>query len=335
MKIGFLHPENEFTEAMLRMLRKQLPEHEVVSWVAKREAPAGDFEVLISLGSVTGAMLAGQPKLGFVQTASTGYESVDVEAATEAGIWVSFAPSDVTGNAASVAEFAVMLLLGAARRLGAYLKAYAGPEGAGSEGLPLILPALHGKTVCIVGLGAVGGEIAQRLRPFGVRLLATDEHPGRAPEGVRGYPAEQLAEVLPEADFVLLCVRASRENENLFDAAMLGRMKRGAVLVNVARGSLIDEGALAAALESGQIAAAGLDVVREEPLQTGNPLLRFSQVLATPHLAGFTDVMLRGTTEFLVEVVREAAAGRKPRSVLNAPGKPRMALKESAPGAAL
>ena len=326
MKIGFLHPENEFTGAMLERLQKSLAEHELVSWVAKQEPPASDLEALISLGAVTGEMLQTQPKLGFIQTASTGYESVDMDAATEAGIWVSFAPSEVTGNAASVAEFAVMLLLGASRRLGAYLKAYAEPASKGGEGLPLILPALHGKTVCIVGLGAVGSEIAERLRPFGVRMTATDEHPEKAPEGVQGYPADRLPEVLGEADFVLVCVRAGKENENLFDAAMLSRMKRGAVLVNVARGTLVDEAALAEALASGQIAAAGLDVVREEPLATGNPLLRFPQVLVTPHLAGFTDVMLEGTTEFLVEVMGEVAAGRRPKSVLNAPEKPRLAL---------
>ena len=328
MKIGFLHPENEFAEAMLGLLRERLPEHEVLSWVPKQEMLAEDLELLISLGSVTGEMIAAQPKLGFIQTASTGYESVDMDAATEAGVWVSFAPSDVTGNAASVAEFAVMLLLGAARRFGAYLKAYSEPGSKGGEGLPLILPALHGKTACIVGLGAVGSEIAERLRPFGMRLLATDEHPDKAPAGVESHPAEKLAEVLPEADFILVCVRASKENENLFDRAMLGCMKRGAVLVNVARGTLVDEQALAEALQSGQIAAAGLDVVREEPLATENPLLRFPQALVTPHLAGFTDVMLEGTTAFLVETVGEVAAGRKPKSVLNAPKKPRLRLSE-------
>ena len=328
MKIGFLHTENEFTETMLGRLRERIPEHEVVSWIAKQKPPAGDLQALITLSPVTGKMLEGLPQLGLIQTASTGYESVDMEAATEAGIWVSFAPSDVTGNAASVAEFAVMLLLGASRRLGAYLKSYAEPASKGDEGLPLILPALHGKTVCIVGLGAVGSEIAKRLRPFGVRMIATDEHPEKAPEGVRGYPAAKLAEVLGEADFVLVCVRASKENENLFDAAMLGRMKHGAVLVNVARGTLVDEQALAESLKSGQVAAAGLDVVREEPLATANPLLRFPQVLVTPHLAGFTDMMLEGTTEFLAGVMREVAAGHKPKSVLNTPEKPRLALSE-------
>ena len=103
-------------------------------------------------------------------------------------------------------------------------------------------------------------------------------------------------------------------------------MKRGAILVNVARGMLIDEHALVGALEDGQISAAGLDVVRNEPLDATNPLLRLPQVLLTPHIAAFTDLMLSGTVDFISQVVKEFEAGRKPKSILNAPQKPRCIL---------
>ena len=320
MKLAFLHPENQFTTALFRDLEKRLAGHELLSWSAGESAPAKDIEGLIALGKVGPDQIAGLDQLAFIQTASTGYESVDIEAATKAGIWVSFAPSDVTGNAASVAEFAVLLLLAASRRLGAFLKAETDP----SLHPPLILPALLGKTICIVGLGDVGEELVSRLRPFGMKITATDEHPERAPIGVTAYKPEQLATILGDADYVVICVRASKENENLIDASMLQAMKRGAILVNIARGTLIDEAALRTSVESGQIAAAGLDVVRNEPLVSENPLLAFPQLVVTPHIAGFTDVMLEGTAAYIAKIVAEVSSGKKPNSVLNAPNQPRL-----------
>ncbi len=323
MKLAFLHPENQFTGEMFRILQGSLARHELLSWVSGHPAPSPDIELLIALGKVGAQQLEGLGKLGFVQTASTGFESVDMEAATAAGIWVSFAPSDVTGNAISVAESAIMLLLAASHRLGMFLRAQGDP----SIHPPLLHPALSGKTVCIVGLGGVGEQLAVRLRPFNCRITATDEHPEKAAEGITAYKPEQLREALREADYVVLCVRAGKENENLMDASMLAAMKPGAILINVARGTLLDESALLASLKDGHLAAAGLDVVRDEPLQPDNPLLTLPQIIAMPHIAGFTDIMLHGTSEFLTKVVGEVAAGSKPSSVLNNPESPRLPLR--------
>ena len=320
MKLAFLHPENQFTDALLSAIREKLSGHEILSWVTGRNAPARDIEILIAIGKVGPEELDGLDKLVFIQTASTGYESVDMDAASGRGIWVSFAPSDVTGNAASVAEFAVMLLLAASRRVGAFLKA----EKDRSIHPPLIHPVLSGKTVCVVGLGDVGEEVVKRLRPFDVKIVATDEHPEKAPEGITAYAPDKLREIVATADYVVLCVRASPANENLVDAAMLQAMKRGTILVNIARGTLVDEAALIEAVEGGQIAAAGLDVVRDEPLQPENPLLGFPQIVVTPHLAGFTDLMLEGTAAYISKVVDEVASGKKPGSVLNEPANPRL-----------
>ena len=323
MKIAFLHKENDFTAELLRELQTTKKQHQVVSWIIGEPAPARDFELLITLGKVGAEELAGQTRLGFIQTASTGYEAVDQDAATDDGIWVSFAPSDVTGNATSVAEFAVLLMLGAARHLNQYLQ----PAREGGSKPSLIQPSLSGKTVCVVGLGAIGEQLIDRLRPFGMKFRATDEHPEHAPSDVTAYPADQLGEALTGADFVVVCVRASKENENLINAAIFSAMKRGVVLVNIARGTLIDEAALLAALESGQVAAASLDVLQVEPPDPQNPLLALPQVLVTPHIAGFTDIMLHGTVKYLGEVIDEVAAGVKPESVLNQPRQPRLALK--------
>ena len=322
MKIAFLHTQNFFTSELLQRFRTTLAHHEVVEWIGGKDAPAFDFDLLLAMGNVGCELLVVQPKLLLIQTASDGYEEVDIDAASELGIWVSYAPADLTGNATSVAEFAVLLLLGAARHLGeALISLHRDPVKP-----PTLNLSLSGKTVCIVGLGTIGQKLVERLRPFGVKLVATDEHPENAPADVTAYPADQLNTAVAQADFVVICVRASKENENLVNAAALAAMKRGVILVNVARGMLVDERALVHAVTNGKISAAGLDVLRNEPPDRKDPLLQLPQVLVTPHIAGLTDLMLNGTVNYICQVIEEFAAGKKPKSILNSPAKPRYLL---------
>jgi len=166
------------------------------------------------------------------------------------------------------------------------------------------------------------------LRPFGVKMVATDEHPENAPADVTVYSADHLNTAVAHADFVVICVRASKENENLINAAVLASMKRGAILVNIARGMLIDEAALVDAVTRGQISAAGLDVLKNEPPDRNDPLLQLPQVLVTPHIAGPTDLMLAGTVNYISCVIDEFAASTKPKSILNSPEKPRRRLRD-------
>ena len=324
MKIGFLHADNEYLQAMLEQVRDGLKEHEVVSWISGEEAPATDFEMLIAMGKLSREQMEAQRALGFIQMASAGYEGVDLDAANELGIWLSFAESDETGNAVSVAEFAVMLLLAASRRLTQALRSTHDHR----VEPPRMNRALQGKTVAIVGMGSIGLLLAERLEPFGVKLVATDGHPEKAPKSVKVYKPDEIPEAIAEADYVVLCVRADADNEDLFNAEMIGRMKKGAVLVNIARGSLVDEAALAEAVKSGHLFGAGLDVTKKEPVETHNPLLAMDEVIVTPHIAGMTDLMLAGTVEYLVKVVGEVVAGKAPGSVVNQPEKPRLALRD-------
>jgi phosphoglycerate dehydrogenase-like enzyme len=325
MNIGFLHSvENEFNTLFLGRIRACFGEQQVLSWLAGSEAPSKDLDVIIANGPVGQEQMAGQAKLKLIQTTSTGYETVDVESATEMGIWVSYAPSDLTGNATSVAEFAILLLLASSRHLGQVVASIHG-----GQAYPPHLPsALNGKTVCIVGLGSVGRQIVERLRPFGVLILATDEHPEDAPADVTAFSPDKLDVAVADADYVVACVRASKENEGLMSASVLGSMKRGAILVNVARGSLVDEHALLAALKDGQISAVGLDVVRHEPLDPTNLFLDIPQALVTPHIAAYTDLMLCGTVDYISQVLKEFDAGIKSSSVLNSPAKPRVKLRD-------
>lgn len=323
MKIAFDAPRNEFADALLQQLKQTLPQDEILPWLPKTEAPATDFEIVLALGPVPRERMQVQPKLGLIQTASDGYETVDMDAATELGIWVSYSPGDGSGNADSVAEYAVMLLIAACRRVGEAL-AYIQDHGTNR---PLLNKVLKGKTVLIVGYGDIGAKIGDRLRPFGVKLAAVDKHTDSLPKDVKGYPVEALKHAVAQADAIVLAVRASKETEGMISAEVLQATKKGAVLVNIARGSLIDEKALQQAIKDGQLFAAGLDVVDEEPIGSENPLLQFPQIFVTPHIAGFSDLTLEGTTQYLAEVVNKFREGKHIDSLLNEPKSPRRALQ--------
>lgn len=319
MKVAFLHSKNEFTGRMLMELRDALPGHELVSWETGNKAPTKDIDVLLASGSVGKAELSQQTKMVLIQTTGTGYETIDVDSATELGVWVSYAPSDLTGNATSVAEYVVLLLLATSRDLQATIRSIHQPNAP----VPKVHRSLNGKTVCIIGLGAIGLQVIDRLRAFGVLLIATDEHPERAPSGVVAFQPNQLLSAVADADYVVVCVRASKENENLIDRRIIRGMKPGSILINIARGTMIDEAELLVALRSGHISAVGCDVVRDEPLLSTNPLLLVPQALITSHIAAFTDLMLEGTVSFIANVIRELSCGKLPHSLLNRPAKPR------------
>jgi phosphoglycerate dehydrogenase-like enzyme len=322
VKLAFLHTNNEFTSRMLSELRDSLGGHEVLSWEAGDAPPAKDIEVLLVSGAVGKEQLTDQSKMVLIQTTSTGFETVDVDTASDLGIWVSYAPSDLTGNATSVAEFVILLLLGASRDLGETLRLLRNP-GAPH---PKVHRSLNGKTVCIVGLGSIGRKVADLLHPFGVLLLATDEQPEKAPTGIVVFKPKQLLTAVADADFVVVCARASKDNENLIDGKTIRGMKRGAILINIARGTLVDEQELLIALRSGHISAVGLDVQRQEPVTSANPLMSIPQALITPHIAAFTDLMLSGTVSFVANVIKDLVAGKLPKSLLNHPDVPRQAF---------
>jgi phosphoglycerate dehydrogenase-like enzyme len=327
VKIGYLGKQDSFALEMLRQMKAGNPQDEFLTWPPGEKAPAMDLEVLLAVGKVGAEELEGQTKLGLLQTASAGYDGIDVEAATKAGIWVASAPTTKTGNGESVAEFAVLLMLAASRRLNAALAFTRESEQIRPE-KPEGNMALHGKTVCIVGLGGIGDLLVERLRGFGMVLTGVDKHPEHAPAGVKGYGSDELKVALAAADYVILAVPGTEKNENMIDAEVLAAMKKGAVLVNVARGTLVEEPALLAAVKSGHLYGAGIDVVKDEPVNAGNPLLTEQRIVVTPHIAGSTDVMLQGTVKYLSEVLAWYAKGIRPEGVVNEPKEPRITLRE-------
>ena len=225
--------------------------------------------------------LAAAPNLKVVARAGVGLDNVDVAAATARGVMVVNAP---TSNVVSAAEHAVALLLSAARRIPA---ADASLRAGRWERSRFTGIEVAGKTVGIVGLGRIGVLVAQRLAAFDVSLIAYDPYiqPGRAAHlGVR---LVALDELLRESDLITVHLPKTPETVGLIGAAELATTKRGVILVNAARGGLVDEAALAEALRSGQVGAAGIDVYTSEPC-TDSPLFALPTAVVTPHLGAST-----------------------------------------------
>lgn len=188
-------------------------------------------------------------------------------------------------KAASVAEHAMALLLALRRRLPDILTDQRQHLWRREE-ISAVMGSLTGTTSCIVGLGHVGREIARKLRAFDAVPIAVSR--AGAPDDLVAsvYPRERLHEALGLADSVIVATSADESSRRLIDGSALAAMKRGAVLVNIARGSLVDESALIAALVSGRLAGAGLDVQKTEPLPPSSPLWDLPQVIISPHSAG-------------------------------------------------
>jgi D-3-phosphoglycerate dehydrogenase len=220
------------------------------------------------------------PRLRVISRNGVGYDQIDVPAATRLGIAVTITPA---GNHGAVAEHAFALMLAVARRIvtGA-VDTKAGHWRRRHAFIPL-----RGSTLGIVGLGRIGCSVATRAKAFEMRVLACDQFPNEAFALQCGIELVDFETLLKESDFVTLHAPSTPETRDLINRRTLGLMKPGSVLINTARGGLIDEVDLYDALKSGHLAGAGLDVLKVEPPPADHPLLTLDNVIVTPHLAAF------------------------------------------------
>jgi D-3-phosphoglycerate dehydrogenase len=259
-----------------------------VRWVdgpdrEKLLAAVADADALLvrSATTVDAEVLAAAPKLKIVARAGVGLDNVDVDAATARGVLVVNAP---TSNIHSAAEHAIALMLSAARQIPAAdatlrdrswkRSAFSGTE-------------IFGKTVGVVGLGRIGQLVAQRLAAFGTHIVAYDPYVSSARAAQLGIELVNLDELLARADFVSVHLPKTPETAGLIDKDALAKAKPGMIIVNAARGGLVDEVALADAVRAGHVRAAGLDVFATEPC-TDSPLFELPDVVVTPHLGAST-----------------------------------------------
>jgi D-3-phosphoglycerate dehydrogenase len=246
-------------------------------------AEIADADALIvrSATKVTAELLDKAPRLRAVGRAGVGVDNIDLDAATTRGVLVMSTPG---GNAVSVAEHTFALLLALARQVPRLDKAmhegkWEKSSAAGTE--------VRGKTLGLIGLGRIGSEVAIRADAFDMRVLGYDPYISEAAAREVQVELVPLEKLLAESDFVSLHTALSPATQNLINAETLAKMKKGARIINAARGELIDEAALAAALKSGHLAGAALDVFAQEPPKD-SPLLGMANVIATPHVAGST-----------------------------------------------
>lgn len=184
--------------------------------------------------------------------------------------------------------------------------------------MPQQLTELSGKTLLIVGYGSIGEELAKRAQVFGMRILGiTRSGRGETSFVEKILPAAGLLQALPEADYVVIAVPETAETKHLIGAKEISRMKRGARLINVGRGSLLDESALIAALESGHLAGAALDVTSAEPLPVNSPLWHAPNLFITPHTSAISDRLWGRQTTILVELLELWFSGREMKNVVD------------------
>lgn len=237
------------------------------------------------------------PKLRLLSIWGTGTDNVDLAAAQARGITVTNTPGVA---ASSVAEHALALLLAVARRI--VQQDWAVRAGSWPRGDALVLQR---KTVGVIGLGAIGRRFAELTRGIGMRVVAWSFHP----KPLDGIELVSLDELLSASDIVSLHVRLSDKTERMIGHREFERMKPGAILINTARGAIVNEPALIQALSTGRLAGAGLDVFSTEPLPADHPITKLPNVVLTPHSAGITPEALEAGLQLAVSNVASFLAG--------------------------
>ena len=273
----------------------------------------GHEAIVVRSGTkVTAEVIAAGDELQVIGRAGSGVDNIDLDAATQRGIVVVNAP---TGNTLSAAEHAIALMLAMARQLP---EAYTSLRSGSWERQKFIGVELRGKTLGLLGLGQVGMEVARRTRGMEMRVIAHD--PYVAQERAESLGVELLSqdELLGQSDFISLHMRVTPQTRDMINDEQIAKMKRGARIINTARGELIDDAALLRALDSGQLAGAAIDVFREEP-PGENPLLSHDKVIVTPHLGALTEEAQERAATDVAEQVLAVLRGEPARYAVNAP----------------
>jgi D-lactate dehydrogenase len=260
-------------------------------------------------------VIAKLEKLKLIVTRSVGFDHIDADYALSMGIEVCHIPDY---GAHVVAEHAFALLLAAAKnivRADAFVK-----SGRRFEFEPFLGTELRDKTLGVIGTGKIGAEAIRIGRGFGMRIVAYDIYPNQNLAEKYDFEYKDLEEVLEQSDYVTLHAPLTPETYHLIDDKGISRMKEGAILVNAARGGLVDTRALRDALESGHLAAAGVDVLEEEDRPESDPLLNAPNLVITPHSAFYTKEALERIARTTLDIIESFKKGevknRIPREYL-------------------
>jgi D-3-phosphoglycerate dehydrogenase len=312
------HPDVEperavFAEAGVDVRLEQCATAEDVI-AAARDSDA----IIVQYAPVGGEVLDALERCRGVVRYGVGVDTIDVEAASDRGVWVVNVPDYGTEE---VSDHALALLLCLLR--GVLPLARSVRDGAWAEDAARPLHRLSTRTVGVVGCGRIGAAFARKVRGLGLPVKAHDPTglPGELREA--GVEEAELDELLAACDAVSLHLPLEPDTHHLIDARALERMRRGAYLINTSRGGLVDSDAVLSALEAGQLAGAALDVLESEPPEPGDPLVNHDRVIVTPHAAWYSE---ESSETLKSEVAREAIriiTGERPRSPVNEPSEVR------------
>jgi D-3-phosphoglycerate dehydrogenase / 2-oxoglutarate reductase len=302
---GTIVPE----EAVLRAagveyrLHQAKSEEDVIA--VARDADA----IILQYAPVTGRVLDGLPRCRIAVRYGVGVDTVDLAAATERGVMVANVPDYCIEE---VSDHAIAMLLSLWRGVTTYDRAIRNGTWSTTERQPM--PRLAGKVFGVIGVGRIGTQAARKAAGVGMRVIGYDPYLSSLPAGIRQVTLDEL---LQQADAVSLHMPLTVESRHLINEAALRKMKPSALLVNTARGGIVDTAALIRALREGWIAGAALDVLEQEPVPRDSPLLSLPNVIVNPHASWYSDESVpelkRKTAEIAVAVLR----GQRPASVVN------------------
>lgn len=283
-------------------------------------AAAHDADAIIfAFAPITARVLDTLPKLRVAVRNGVGYDAIDVQAATERGIWVANVPDYCIPE---VADHALAMLLGLARKI---VPLDAGVRRGEFNAVQMSRP-LHritGQTLGLVGMGRIGREVAKRAQGFGLNVIVFDKYLSPEHAQAAGATLASFDDVMRNADFISIHTPLTNETRHLVNAEAIRKMKRSAYLINVARGAIIDTMALAEALMDGTIAGAGIDVFEQEPLPADHPLRSAPNTILHPHAAWYSEESLTQLQVSAGEEVARVLRGEPLKNPVNRPANPR------------
>lgn len=312
-------------DAGLDLLREAALSGEIELEIWPHELPPDPGELANLLSGATGALtlvsdqidgavLDAEPQLNVVSNFAVGYDNIDIEAATAHGVLVCNTPGVLTET---TADMAWALLMAAGRRV-VEASDYVRAGNWKTWGPTLLLGRdIHHATLGIIGLGRIGKEVAKRARGFDMEILAYDEYEDTAFAKETGVTNVSLDELLTRSDFVSLHCALTPETHQLISYAELAKMKSSAVLINAARGPVVDTEALTAALRDGSIWAAGLDVTDPEPIPADHPLVHMENVVIAPHIASASFDTRNKMAVMAATNLLQALRGERPDHLVN------------------
>jgi glyoxylate reductase len=282
---------------------------ELVLWSSAQEPNSDTIAAIYTYGhpTVNGELLDRLPGVRVISNFGVGVDHIDIAAATARGIPVGNTPGVLDG---ATADMAFTLLLAAGRRLVEGDRYARGPDFVRYDPSYMLGREVHGTTLGIFGMGRIGAQVARRARAFDMNVLYHNRTPRPDLEQSLGVKYVGRDELLSTSDYVVLTVPLTADTRHLIGRAELAKMKPTSILINVARGPVVDTDALTEALTKRTIYAAGLDVTDPEPLPRGHPLLQLDNVTIAPHLGSATDQTRQKMAEMSIENLHAGLAGK-------------------------